>query len=91
MFADPLADHAQTALRALRASPVLTGLMVLLLGFGIGAFMTTETVFRVLSADPIPGKSARLFDVQIDAADLIDYVPGEEPMFQLSRFDAEGP
>jgi putative ABC transport system permease protein len=82
-------DHFQNALRSLKRGPVLTLLIVLALGLGIGACMTTLTVYRVLAADPIPGKSQRLFDVQIDAGDLVNYKPGEEPQFQLTRFDAE--
>ena len=82
-------DHLQNALRSLKRGPVLTLLIVLALGLGIGACMTTLTVYRVLAADPLPGKSHRLFDVQIDAGDLVDYKPGEEPRFQLTRFDAE--
>jgi putative ABC transport system permease protein len=82
-------DHLRTALRALRASPVLTVLMVLALGLGIGACMTTLTVFQVLAADPIPNKSRMLYEAQIDAGDVIGYTPGQEPQFQLTRFDAE--
>jgi putative ABC transport system permease protein len=82
-------DHWNNALRALRSSPVLTVLMVLALGLGIGACMTTLTVYRVLSADPIPGKSQQLFEVQLDAGDLVDFKPGAEPQSQLTRFDAE--
>lgn len=82
-------DHLQNAVRALRNSPVLTALMVLALGLGIGACMTTLTVLQVLSADPIPGKGHLLHEVQIDAGDLIGYQPGQEPQFQLTRFDAE--
>jgi len=41
--------------------------MVLAIALGIGASMTTLTVYHVLSADPIPGKSDRLFYVQLDA------------------------
>jgi putative ABC transport system permease protein len=84
-----MADHLRTALRSLRASPVLTLLMLLALSVGLGACMTTLTVYRVLAADPIPGKSLQLYEVQIDSADLVEYKPGEEPQFQLTRFDAE--
>ncbi|MFO7340618.1 MAG: FtsX-like permease family protein, partial [Lysobacteraceae bacterium] len=51
--------------------------------------MTTLTVFRVLSGDPIPSKSDRLFYVQLDAASRDGYTPGEEPNDQLTRYDAE--
>ncbi|MDP1051130.1 hypothetical protein, partial [Klebsiella quasipneumoniae] len=50
--------------------------------------MTTLTVYHVLAGDPIPHKSARLFNVQIDAGEMLDYKAGEEPTFDLTRFDA---
>jgi putative ABC transport system permease protein len=40
--------------------------MVLAIGVGIGASMTTLTIYRAMAADPIPGKSTRLFTPQID-------------------------
>ena len=84
-----LGYYTQLAWRSLRSSPALSVLMVLALGLGIGACMTTLTVYHALSGDPIPHKSARLFDVQIDAASKVGYKPGEEPNFQLTRLDAE--
>jgi putative ABC transport system permease protein len=54
------------ALASMRRTPVLTGLMVLALGLGIGAFMTTFTVYYLMSGDPIPHKSDVLFAVQLD-------------------------
>jgi len=79
----------ELAWRSFRASKALTALMVLALALGVAACMTTLTVYHVLSGDPIPGKSARLFDVQIDAANKVSYRPGQEPTYQLTRFDAE--
>lgn len=84
-----LAYYLDLALRSLRRSRALTVLMVLALGLGIGACMTTLTVYHVLSGDPIPTKSGRLFDVELDAANKIRWQPGEEPTFQLTRHDAE--
>jgi putative ABC transport system permease protein len=55
------------ALRGLRRNPVLTGLMITAIGVGIGASMTTLCVFRAISGNPIPDKSAQLFLVQIDS------------------------
>lgn len=81
--------YLDLARRSVRNARALSLLMVLTLGLGIGACMTTITVFHVLSGDPIPHKSARLFDVQLDARDLVGYRPGEEPTFQLTRFDAD--
>ena len=77
------------ALRSFRRNKVLTALMVLAIALGIGASMTTLTVFHVLSGDPIPGKSERLFRVQLDPETRDGYKPGEEPQRDLTRFDAE--
>jgi putative ABC transport system permease protein len=41
--------------------------MVLAIGFGVAASMTTWSVFRAVSGDPIPWKSSKLFVPQIDA------------------------
>ena len=54
------------ALRSLKRNVVLTLLMVAAIGVGIGASMTTLTVFRAMSGDPIPQKSKQLYAVQID-------------------------
>jgi putative ABC transport system permease protein len=58
--------YLNLALRSLRRNPVLTVLVIVALGIGIGASMTTLTVVRAMSADPIPGKSAQLFAVELD-------------------------
>lgn len=79
----------QLALRSFRNSKVLTALMVLAIALGIGACMTTLTVFRVLAGDPIPAKSDRLFYVQLDPRTARGASPGEDPETQVTRFDAE--
>jgi putative ABC transport system permease protein len=84
-----LAYYFDLALRSFRSARALSVLMVLALGLGIGACMTTLTVYRVLAGDPIPHKSDRLFNVQLDAANMVGYQSGQEPTFQLTRFDAE--
>ncbi len=58
--------YVQLALRALRHHVVLTALIIAAIGVGIGASMTTLTVYRDMAADPIPEKSAELYAVQID-------------------------
>jgi putative ABC transport system permease protein len=55
------------ALRSLKRNPVLTGLMITAIGFGIGTSMTALSVSRAMSGDPIPEKSRQLFMVQIDS------------------------
>ncbi|KAF1712590.1 ABC transporter ATP-binding protein [Pseudoxanthomonas kalamensis DSM 18571] len=84
-----LAYYFNLALRSFRRNKVLTALMVLAIALGIGASMTTLTVFYVLSGDPIPGRSHALFHPQLDPQALRGYQEGEEPPIQLTRFDAE--
>jgi putative ABC transport system permease protein len=54
------------ALRSLRRNVVLTVLMIAAIGVGIGASMTTLTLFRAMASDPLPHKSRQLYAVQID-------------------------
>lgn len=84
-----IAYYFRLALRSFRRNKVLTALMVIAIALGIGASMTTLTVFHVLSGDPIPQKSDRLFNVQLDPRPMIGYQPSEEPEEQLTRFDGE--
>lgn len=58
--------YLHLAIRSLRRAPILTTLMIVAIGVGIGGAMTVLTVFRLMSGDPIPGKSAQLFVAQID-------------------------
>ena len=81
--------YLDLAIRSFGRSKALTVLMVLAIALGIGASMTTLTVFHVLAGDPIPQRSGQLFYVQLDAANKNDFTPGEEPNSQLTRFDAE--
>src|SRR3954469_24615378 len=86
---DMFGYYLDLALRSFRRNKALTALMVLAIALGIGASMTTLTVFHVLSGDPIPQKSSQLFVVQMDPATKDGYTPGEEPADQSTRFDAE--
>jgi len=51
-------DHAFVVLRR---SSLLTALIILAIGLGIGACMTMVTVLHVMSGDPLPDRSAKLF------------------------------
>lgn len=83
------AYYFDLALRSFRRNKVLTALMVLAIALGIGAAMTTLTVFHVLSGDPLPGRSHALYAPQLDPQPRQGYVAGEEPPDQLTRYDAE--
>ena len=60
------AYYLELALRSLKRSPGLTALMVLSIGVGVALAMTTWTLVRTMSSDPIPQKSAQLFVPTID-------------------------
>lgn len=72
-----LAYYLHLATRSLRRTPVLTALMVLAIGLGIGTSMTMLTVLHNLSGDPIPERSARLFHPQLDPRPA--RLPGADP------------
>ncbi|MES2153359.1 MAG: ABC transporter permease [Pseudomonadota bacterium] len=65
--------------RSLRRNPALTALMVLTLAIGVAASVSTLTILHVMSGDPIPHKSARLFVPHLDNGPIEGYTPGEAP------------
>ncbi|HEX8115463.1 MAG TPA: ABC transporter permease [Kofleriaceae bacterium] len=81
--------YIELAFVSFRRNTLLTVLMVLAISLGISASMTTLTVFHVLSGDPLPDKSSRLFYVLLDPQGMEGYHPGAEPPGQLTRADAE--
>lgn len=83
------AYYLRLGLHSLRRNPLLTSLMVIAIGFGVAASMTTYAVLRATSNNPIPQKSSQLFVPQID-----NYGPAEaaenggEPPGLMSYTDA---
>jgi putative ABC transport system permease protein len=73
------AYYFQLGLRSLRRNPALTALMVMAIGFGVAASMTTYAVFRAVSGNPIPGKSAQLFTPLVDNWGPQQNLQGEPP------------
>lgn len=73
------AYYFELGLRSLRRNPALTALMVLAIGFGVAASMITYSVFRAVSGNPIPDKSAQLFTPQIDSWGPQHNLEGEPP------------
>jgi putative ABC transport system permease protein len=80
--------YLELALRSLKRSPGLTVLMVLAIGFGVAASMTTYAVFRGVSGDPIPWKSSKLFVPRIDMWGPGDRGGVREPPDALDYTDA---
>jgi putative ABC transport system permease protein len=62
--------YLDLAWRSLKRTPVLTGLMVLAIGLGIGASMTMITVLHVMTQDPLPSRSAHLYKPYLDPLPL---------------------
>jgi putative ABC transport system permease protein len=80
--------YLQLGVRSLRRNPVLTALMVFGIALGVGASMTTLTVFYLMGSDPIPWKSGRLHYVQLDnwdADDAYNSTDGEPPLMLTYR------
>ncbi|MES2263547.1 MAG: ABC transporter permease [Pseudomonadota bacterium] len=76
-------------LRSLRRNPALTALMVLTLAVGVAASIATLTILHVMSGDPIPDKSGRLFVPLFDNGPIQGYAPGDKPNDrQLAYLDA---
>jgi len=81
--------YLRLAWLSIRQSSGLSLLMVLAIGLGIGAAMTTITVNYLMSADPIPAKSSQLFYVQLDSWDPHDgFAEDGSPPDQLTYQDA---
>ncbi|WP_158885815.1 ABC transporter permease [Rhodanobacter sp. L36] len=68
--------YLDLALRSLKRNKVLTALMVLAIGLGIGASMTMVTVLHVMSGDPLPGRSGEIYYPHLDPLPL-DYHKSE--------------
>jgi putative ABC transport system permease protein len=83
------AYYLDLARRSLKRNIALTVLMIVAIAFGVGSSMTTLTVLHVLSVDPIPEKSQQLYYVQLEPQRALGYVPGKEPLEQMTRADSE--
>ncbi|HEX7326722.1 MAG TPA: ABC transporter permease [Rhodanobacteraceae bacterium] len=73
------AYYLDLAWRSLKRTPILTALMVLAIGLGIGASMTMITVLHVMTGDPLPGRSAHLYTPHLDPLPLTYDLPASAP------------
>jgi putative ABC transport system permease protein len=87
-----LGYYFRVAWISLRQSKVLSILMVVAIGLGIGASMTMITVVHVLGGDPAPGRSGRLFYATVDPTPTSYRTPAEGPYISdnLTWRDAQG-
>jgi putative ABC transport system permease protein len=81
--------YFKLGVRSLRRNPALTALMVLTLAVGVAASVATTTILHVMSSDPIPQKSDRLFTPLIDIGAPEGFTPGDRPDdVQLTYIDS---
>src|SRR5690606_5488255 len=59
--------HLRLALKSLRRNPVIGGLMIGAIALGVGLCVTTLTVFRLMSANPIAPRNDVLYAVTLDS------------------------
>jgi putative ABC transport system permease protein len=83
-----LAYYLRLGLRSLRRNPILTALMVIAIGVGVAASMTTYAVFRAVSGNPLPDKSSKLFVPMIDLWGPQSRADGRDMPDALSYTDA---
>ena len=76
------------ALRNLQRSPVMTILMVLAIAVGVATSVTSLTVLRILSGNPLPDRGDRLFYVQLEPRTNADRGSDPEPPTVLNYADA---
>jgi putative ABC transport system permease protein len=84
--------NIKLALKSMRRNPMMTALMVAAIAVGIGVSMTTLTVYYMMSSDPIPQKSDRLFAVTLDSWNPLRPFDEDKPErgpHQLTFHDAE--
>ena len=60
-----LAYYLKLSWLSIKRTPILTTLMIVAIGLGIGVSMTVLTVNYMMDKDPIPEKSHQLFHVQL--------------------------
>lgn len=58
--------HFRLALRSLRRTPVVAGLMIGAIALGVGVCITTLTVYRLMSGNPVEHRNNVLYSVTLD-------------------------
>src|SRR6478735_2105129 len=61
-----LTYYFRLALKSLRRTPVITALMIGAIGLGVGVCITTLTVYRLMSGNPIEHRNDVLYAVTLD-------------------------
>lgn len=70
----------------LKRTPALYGLVLLTLSIGIGLFIANLAIIHVMTGDPVPGKSDKLYHVSMNTWD--NDQPWRQPMNMIRYSDA---
>lgn len=62
-----LTYHLRLALKSLKRNPMITGLMTGAIALGVGICITTLTVYRIMSGNPIEHRNGVLYSVTLDS------------------------
>jgi putative ABC transport system permease protein len=74
-----LTYHLRLALKSLRRNPVLSALMIGAIGLGVGICITTLTVYRLMSGNPMAHRNDVLYAVTLDSWDVNEPANDEYP------------
>jgi len=86
------AYHLRLALKSLRRTPVVAALMIGAIALGVGVCITTLTVYRLMSGNPIEHRNDVLYSVTLDSWDPAqpwDERRPELPPYELTYTDAK--
>ncbi|CAM2064488.1 ABC transporter permease [Sulfidibacter corallicola] len=88
-----LGFYVHMAVKSLRATPLISLVTVFAIGIGVTVSTTIISVENILTRDPFPAKSDKLFNVRMDSWDpdsqFFDVAPGEPPK-QITYRDMVG-
>lgn len=71
--------HVRLALKSLRRNPVLSVLMIAAIALGVGMCITTLTVYRMMSGNPMAHRNDQLYSVTLDSWDVNEPADTERP------------
>jgi putative ABC transport system permease protein len=83
--------HLRLAIKSLRRSPVVSALMIGAIALGVGVCITTLTVYRLMSGNPLAHRNDVLYAVTMDSYDPVQPANPkrpELPPMELTFMDA---
>src|SRR5262245_21103087 len=86
-----LGYYFRLAILSLRRTPVLAALMIGAIALGVGVCITTLTVYRIMSGNPVADRNEVLYSVTLDSwdpAEPWDKKKPELPPTELTYQDA---